>query len=138
MQYFDILHATKVEQRKWGWRPFYHLFNSIHALQLFAPTFPFTHNQEKTISLYDDVVCNMKRLHMFYPMPWSARFLKLYLFSRGLQSTLMHPLHKTTKSNTSRWFSKGSHNRQWLAILWMIDEEGPMFVYRRGGINGWW
>jgi hypothetical protein len=32
MQDFDILHAIEVEERKWGWHPFYHLFTSIHAL----------------------------------------------------------------------------------------------------------
>ncbi len=94
MQDFDILHATKVEERKWGWHPFYHLFTSIHALQCLVPTFPWPHNQKETTSLYDDVVCNMKRLQMFDPMPLSARFLILYLFSRRLQSTLVHPLHK--------------------------------------------
>jgi hypothetical protein len=62
MQDFDILHAIEVEERKWGWHPFYHLFISIHALQHLNPTFPWAHNQEKAISLYDDVVCNMKRL----------------------------------------------------------------------------
>jgi hypothetical protein len=80
MQDFDILHATNVEERKWGWHAFYHLITSIHALQHLAPTFPWAHNQEETTSLYNDVVCNMKRLQMFDPMPWSARFLKLYLF----------------------------------------------------------
>jgi hypothetical protein len=62
MQDFDILHATEVEEKKWGRHPFYHLFNSIHALQRLAPTFPWAHNQEEATSLYNDVLCNMKRL----------------------------------------------------------------------------
>jgi len=44
---------------------------------------------------------------MFDLMPWSTRFLKLYLFARGLQSTLVHPLHGATQSNTSNGFLKG-------------------------------
>ncbi len=83
MQDFDILHVAEVEERKWGWRPFYHLFISIHAFQHLAPTFPWAHNQEEATSLYD-VVCNMKRLQMFDHVPWSTRFFKLELFSRGL------------------------------------------------------
>jgi len=83
MQDFDILHVVEVEERKWGWRPFYHLFISIHAFQHLAPTFPWAHNQEEATSLYD-VVCNMKRLQMFDHVPWSTRFFKLELFSRGL------------------------------------------------------
>jgi hypothetical protein len=62
MQEFDILHATEVEEKKWGWHPFYHMFNSIHALQRLVPTFPWAHNQEEATSLYNDVLCNMKRL----------------------------------------------------------------------------
>jgi hypothetical protein len=61
MQDFDILHVIEVEERKWGWHPFYHLFTSIHALQCLALAFPWAHNQEEATSLYD-VVCNMKRL----------------------------------------------------------------------------
>jgi hypothetical protein len=82
----------------------------------------------------------MKSLQMFDPMPWFARFLKLYLFSRGLQSTLVHPLHGATQSNTLRWFSKGSHSKQWLVILRMIDEEGPLLFVNGVGslaIEGW-
>jgi hypothetical protein len=70
---------------------------------------------------------------MFDPMPWFARFLKLYLLSRRLQSTLVHPLCGATQSNTSRWFSKGSHNRQWLAIFQMIEEEGPLLFAKGVG-----
>jgi hypothetical protein len=33
MQHFDILHAIEIEERKWGWHPFYHLITSIHAFQ---------------------------------------------------------------------------------------------------------
>ncbi len=133
MQDFDILHATKVDERKWGWHPFYHVFTSIHAFQHLTPTFPWAHNQEEATSLYDDVVCNMKRLQMFDPMPWCTRFLKLYLFSRGLQSTLVHSLSEATQSNKSRWFSKGSHSRQWLAIFWMIEEEGRLLFTKGVG-----
>jgi hypothetical protein len=32
MQDFDILHVVEIEERKWGWHPFYHLFTSIQAL----------------------------------------------------------------------------------------------------------
>ncbi len=131
------MHATKVEETKSNWHPFYHLFISFHALQHLAPTFPWAHNQEEATSLYDDVVCNMKRLHMFGPMPWFIRLLKLYLFSKGLQSTLVHPLRKATQSNTLKWFSKGSHSRQWLVILQMIKEEGPLLFAKGVGINGY-
>jgi hypothetical protein len=44
MQDFDILHVIEVDERKWGWHPFYHVFTSIHALQHLAPTFPWAHN----------------------------------------------------------------------------------------------
>jgi hypothetical protein len=83
MQDFDILHVVEVEERKWGWHPFYHMFTSIHTLQRFVLTFPWAHNQEKATSLYD-AMCDMKRLQMFDPIPWSTRFLKLYLFSKRL------------------------------------------------------
>ncbi len=63
-----------------------------------------------------------------------ARFLKLYVFSKGLPSPLVHPLHGTTQSNTTRWLDKGSNNRQWLATLWMIQEEGPM-LFAKGVIS---
>jgi hypothetical protein len=26
----------------------------------------------------------------------------------------------------TRWYDKGLNNKQWLGILWMIQEEGPM------------
>jgi hypothetical protein len=77
---------------------------------------------------------------MFDPMPWSTRFLKLYLFSRGLQSTLVHPLRGATQSNKSRWFSKRSHSKQWLVIFQMIDEEGPLLFTKGVGslaLEGW-
>jgi hypothetical protein len=82
MQDFDILHAAKVEERKWVWHPFYHLLTSIHAFQHLVPTFPWAHNQEKTTSLYD-VMCNMKRLQMFNPMPWLQGFLNYTYFQEG-------------------------------------------------------
>jgi hypothetical protein len=78
--------------------PFFY-FNSC-TLALF-PTFPWAHNQEEATSLYG-VVCNMKKLQMFDPLPWSTRFYKLYLLSRGLQNPVVHPLHGATQSNTSK------------------------------------
>jgi hypothetical protein len=72
-------------------------------------------------------------------MPWFARFFKLHLFSRGLQNPLMHPLCGAMQSNTSKWFSKGSHSRQWLVIRRMIKEEGPLFARKVQSlvIEGW-
>jgi len=51
MQDFEILHAIEVEERKWVWHPFYHMFTSKHALQHLAPIFPWAHNQEEATSL---------------------------------------------------------------------------------------
>jgi len=64
-------------------------------------------------------------------VPWFARFFKLYVFSKGLPSPLVHPLCGTTQNNITRWLDKGSNNRQWLATLWMIPKEGPMLFARR-------
>jgi len=52
----------------------------------------------------------------------------------------VHPLHGATQSNTSKWFSKGSHSRQWLAIIRMNEEEGPLLLTKGVGslaIEGW-
>ncbi len=67
-------------------------------------------------------------------------FLNYTYFQKGLQNTLVHPLCRTTENNTSRWFSKRSHSRQWLAILQMIEEEGPLLFAKGVGslvIEGW-
>lgn len=63
-------------------------------------------------------------------VPWFARFHKLYVFSKGLPSPLVHPLRGIAQSNITRWLDKGSNNRQWLATLWMIQEEGSMLFAR--------
>jgi hypothetical protein len=52
----------------------------------------------------------------------------------------VHTLHGATQSNTSKWFSEGSHSKQWLAILQMIEEEGPLLFakgVRSSAIKGW-
>jgi hypothetical protein len=54
---------------------------------------------------------------MFDHVPWSIRFLKLHVFSKGLPSPLVHPLCGATQSNISRWLNKGSDNKQWLGTL---------------------
>ncbi len=76
---------------------------------------------------------DMNMLQMFDHVPWSTRFLKLYLFSRGLQNPVVHPLCEATQSDTSIWFSKRSNSKQWLDILRMIEEEGPLLFV--GGVG---
>jgi hypothetical protein len=66
MQEFDILHATEVEEKKWGRHPFYHKFNSIHALQRLAPTFPWAHNRHKLVQW-----CFMQYEEVIYVWPYA-------------------------------------------------------------------
>jgi len=72
----------------------------------------------------------MKNLEMFYPMPWDLHTETLYAFSKRLESLLVHPLHRTIQNNMAKWFSKGSHNKEWPMILQMIENEGPMLFVR--------
>jgi hypothetical protein len=83
MQDFDILHAVKVKERKWGCHPFYHLFTSIHAFQCLAPTFPWAHNQEETTSLYDDVVCTWRGYRCLTLCHGLQGFLNYTYFQEG-------------------------------------------------------
>jgi hypothetical protein len=39
MQDFDQIVAPKVERRKWGWYPLFHIFTTIPSLQALAPPF---------------------------------------------------------------------------------------------------
>jgi hypothetical protein len=86
--------APEVEQRKWGWHPFFDIFLHTH------------NNNEATIVC--DKVCNMKKVSMFYPISWCARFLKLYTFLKKINIPLVHPLCGTTKRNYKQWIFKGS------------------------------
>jgi hypothetical protein len=54
---------------------------------------------------------------MFYPMSWDLHTETLYAFSKGLETPLVHMLHRTIQNNMAKWFSKGSSNKQWLMIL---------------------
>jgi hypothetical protein len=46
-------------------------------------------------------------------------------------------LHGTIQSNMAKWFSKGSSNKQWLMILQMIENDGPMlFVQGVESLDG--
>jgi hypothetical protein len=49
----------------------------------------------------------MERVGMFYPVPWCARFLKLYTFSKGLHIPLVHSLRGATKKNVDNGYLKG-------------------------------
>jgi hypothetical protein len=61
----------------------------------------------------------------------------LYAFSKGLESPLMHLLHGIIQSNTAKWFFKGLSNKQWLAILQMVEDKGPMsFVQGVESLDG--
>jgi hypothetical protein len=55
----------------------------IPSLRAFAPTFPWTRNNNEAITICDGIY-NMERVVIFYPMPWCARFLRLYTFAKGL------------------------------------------------------
>jgi hypothetical protein len=100
MQNFDAIVASKIEQRKWGWHPFFDIFTIIHSLRVFAQNFPWTHN-------ICDGISNMERVRMFYPIPWCAMFFRLYTFSKGLHIPLVHPLRGVTKKTMDNGFQKG-------------------------------
>jgi hypothetical protein len=55
----------------------------------------------------------MERVGMFYPVPWYARFLKLYTFSTGINILLVPPLCGATKKNCGKWFFKRLNNKPW-------------------------
>jgi hypothetical protein len=77
---------------------------------------------------------------MFYPIPWCAKFLRLYTFSKGLHTPLMHPLWDTIEKNYGQWDSKGLNNRPWQTIITIMREERPMlFVCGVGPLarEGW-
>jgi hypothetical protein len=111
MQNFDGIVAPKVERRKWGWHLFFHIFTTIPSLRALAPTFPWTHNNNEAITICDGI-CNMERVGIFYLMPWCARFLRLYTFSKGIMILLIHLLHGGTEMNCKQWFFKGLNNKQ--------------------------
>jgi hypothetical protein len=49
----------------------------------------------------------MERVGMFYLVPWSVKFLKLYTFLKWLHVPLVHPLRGATKNIYGQWFFKG-------------------------------
>jgi hypothetical protein len=59
----------------------------------------------------------MERVGMFYLVPWSIRFLKLYTFSKRLHVPLVHPLQGATKNIYGQWFFKRLNNNPWQTIL---------------------
>ncbi len=91
MHNFDAIVAPKIERRKWGLHPLFDIFTTIHALKALVLNFPWTHSNNEGITICDGI-CNMERVGMFYPIPWCAKFLRLYTFSKGLHTPLMHPL----------------------------------------------
>jgi hypothetical protein len=91
MHDFDVVVALEVERRKWGWHPLFDIFTIIPTLKAFALTFPWTHNNNEAITICDGI-CNMERVGMFNLVPWCARFLRLYTFSKVLNIPLIHPL----------------------------------------------
>jgi hypothetical protein len=91
MHNFDVIVAPKIEQRKWGWHPLFDIFITIPTLRALASNFSWTHSNNEAITICDGIY-NMERVGMFYPIPWCARFLKLYTFSKGLQIPLAHSL----------------------------------------------
>jgi hypothetical protein len=67
MRDFDAIVALKVEQKKWGLHPLFHIFTTIPSLWAFGPTFPWTHNNNEAMAIGDKIY-NMERVGMFYPM----------------------------------------------------------------------
>jgi hypothetical protein len=111
MQKFDGIVLPKVVERiKWGWHPLSHIFTTIPSLWGLAPTFPWMHNNNEVINVCDGI-CNMERVGIFYPMPWCARFIRLYTFSKRINIPMVHSLHRGTEMNCKQWFSKGLNNR---------------------------
>ncbi len=105
MQDFDQVVILKVEGRKWGWHPFFHILTTIPSLCALAPTFLWTHNNNEAITICDGF-CKVERVGIFYPVSWCARFFRLYTFSKRINILLVHPLHGHIEMNCKRWFSK--------------------------------
>jgi hypothetical protein len=112
MRDFDAIVAPKVERRKWGWHPLFHIFTTIPSLWAFAPIFPWTHNNNEAMTIGDRIY-NMERVGMFYLVLWCARFLKFYTLSRRINIPLIHPLHGSTKKNYKQWLSTRLNSKQW-------------------------
>jgi hypothetical protein len=91
MHNFDVIVAPKIEQMKWGWHQLFDIFTTIPTLRALASNFSWTHSNNEAITICDGIY-NMERVGMFYPIPWCARFLKLYTFSKRLQIPLAHSL----------------------------------------------
>jgi hypothetical protein len=106
MHDFDAIFALEVERIKWGWHLVFDIFTTIPTLRALAPTFPWTHSNNETITIYDGIY-NMEKVGMFYPVPWCARFLRLYTFSKRLNIPLIHPLRNATEKNVDNGFLKG-------------------------------
>jgi hypothetical protein len=84
MHNFDVVVVRKIERKKWGWHPLFDIFTTILAL--------------KAITICDGI-CNMEWIGMFYLVPWCAKFMRLYIFSKGLHIPLVHRLRNATKKN---------------------------------------
>jgi hypothetical protein len=65
MHNFDVV-ALEIEQRKWGWHPFFDIFTIVHALKALAPNFPWTHNNNEAITICDGIY-NMERVWNVLP-----------------------------------------------------------------------
>ncbi len=107
---------------------FSHLHDSSIIADPCPPTFPWTHNNNETITICDGI-CNMENFGIFYLVSWCARFLRLYTFSKGINIPSVHPLHGGTEMNCKRWLSKGLNIRQWQTILAIMQEEGPCCLH---------
>jgi hypothetical protein len=59
----------------------------------------------------------MERVGIFYPVPWCARFFKLYTFSKGINIPRIHSLHGCTEMNYKWRLFKKLNNTQWQTIL---------------------
>jgi hypothetical protein len=68
----------------------------------------------------------MERVGMFYLVPWCVRFFRVYIFSKGLNIPLIHPLQGAIEKNYGQWLCKRLNNRPWQTILIIMQEEGPM------------
>jgi hypothetical protein len=64
----------------------------------------------------------MKKVGMFYLVPWCARFLRLYTFLKRINIPLVQPLCDATKQNY----------KQWQEIITMMREDGPVLFV--GGV----
>ncbi len=136
MHNFDAIVAPKIKWRKWGWHLLFDIFTTILALKALAPNFPWTHNNNEAITICDGIY-NMERVGMFYLVPWCARFLKLYTFSKGLHIPLVHSLRGATEKKCGQWLFKGLNSRPRQTILTIMWKEGPMlFVGKVGSLVG--